>query len=88
MPKTLLTPGELARKSGIYWVYHYAHRPFHPAEVKKGMTLPSCRVCGERVRFEPANSIPQPPSWPIFLYEDFRAHDRRKSRRKVNKQAA
>jgi len=46
-------PGEIAPRSGVYRIHHYAHRMPHLVAVVKGMTFPKCRRCGDKVRFVP-----------------------------------
>ena len=46
-------PGEIAPRSGVYRVHHYAHRMPHLVGVIKGMRLPECKRCGIKVRFVP-----------------------------------
>ncbi len=48
---TRLKPGDSAPVTGLYRVYHYAHRMPHDAFVPRGDPLPACNTCGERVRF-------------------------------------
>ena len=45
-------PGELSPRSGVYRIFHAAHRPEHEAAVMGGVRFPECRVCGDQVRFE------------------------------------
>ena len=40
-------------RSGVYRVYHYAHRSPHEVIVIAGTVLPKCRGCGDRVQFAP-----------------------------------
>ncbi len=65
-------PGERARQSAIFWVYHYAHRISHPARIRHGEEFPECRVCGDKVRYEEVTPGIEPQAWPIHYYEDFR----------------
>lgn len=46
-------PGRKTEKSGVYRVYHYAHRLPHEVFIDGGTVLPPCRVCGELVQFAP-----------------------------------
>ncbi len=48
-----LRPGQVAPRSGVYRVHHYAHRMPHAVIVLEGDLLPECSVCGDRVRFVP-----------------------------------
>jgi hypothetical protein len=45
-------PGELVPHSGIYRVYHEAHRLMHEAALLVHEPFPCCRQCGITVRFE------------------------------------
>lgn len=62
--RNLLRPGELAPRSGIYESTHRRHRAPHPVTVLRGEVFPSCRVCGDHVRYrltsEAAQSAAQP----------------------------
>jgi hypothetical protein len=44
-------PGQVVPKAGVYRVIHSAHRAPHEASLKANETFPSCRQCGEAVRF-------------------------------------
>jgi CheY-like chemotaxis protein len=46
------SPGELSPRSGVYRIFHAAHRPVHEAAMLAGERFPRCRVCGDAVRFE------------------------------------
>jgi hypothetical protein len=43
--------GEIVQQSGIYRVYHRAHRLPHNLYVVAGMPLPPCLRCGRDVEF-------------------------------------
>ena len=43
--------GDLAAQSGIYCVYHRAHRLPHNVYVNAGSRLPICRRCGTDAEF-------------------------------------
>lgn len=45
-------PGEVVPAAGIYKVLHRGHRTPHEASLKASETFPSCRQCGDQVRFE------------------------------------
>ena len=45
-------PGENVRRSGLYRVYHDAHRLMHVVTLLVGDLFPCCKQCGESVRFE------------------------------------
>jgi hypothetical protein len=66
------TPGELVPETGVYWVYHYAHRISHPAQLQRGGYFPECRECGMRVRFERAAADVESKAQPINAYTDFK----------------
>lgn len=46
-------PGAIAPRSGVYRVYHYAHRMPHLVTITKGMIFPKCKRCGDKVSFLP-----------------------------------
>ena len=66
------TPGESVPETGVYWVYHYAHRISHPARLLRGERFPECHECGERVRFEPAVESGVDKAQSIRTYNDFK----------------
>jgi hypothetical protein len=66
------TPGELVPETGVYWVYHYAHRISHPARLGRGEQFPKCHECGGRVRFERAAEDVESKAQPIDAYTDFK----------------
>lgn len=45
-------PGERVPRSGLYRVYHNAHRLMHEAALLTGDPFPGCKQCGPAVRFE------------------------------------
>jgi hypothetical protein len=45
-------PGELVPHSGIYRVYHEAHRLMHEATLLINEPFPCCKQCGPKVRFQ------------------------------------
>lgn len=51
VPSDRLRPGEICKVSGVYRVYHHAHRLPHSVYVAAGTVLPKCRRCGDRVEF-------------------------------------
>jgi len=68
-----LIPGEIAPRSGVYRVHHYAHRMPHLVTVTVGTILPECKRCGDKVRFAPmiaAESIEEDVD---FAGQDFAA---------------
>ena len=53
-------------QTGIYTVYHYQHRMPHAGLLVAGQLFPTCRQCGNRVRFELLSN-----AQPISLDSDF-----------------
>jgi len=52
-------PGDIVPESGIYQVLHSrCTSPVREASFVTGQQLPSCRVCGSRVRFQLKQHIP------------------------------
>lgn len=45
-------PGERVLKSGVYRVFHDAHRLMHEATLRAEDIFPCCKQCGRQVRFE------------------------------------
>jgi len=45
-------PGERVPRSGLYRVYHDAHRLMHEATLLTDDPFPFCKQCGTAVRFE------------------------------------
>jgi hypothetical protein len=45
-------PGDRVPQSGVYRVQHYRHRTPHEITILQGEHFPSCRTCGQQVRFE------------------------------------
>jgi len=50
-PSLHFLPGDVAPRSGIYRVHHYAHRAPHNVIVIAGTILPPCKRCHDKVRF-------------------------------------
>lgn len=46
------SPGGLSPTSGVYRIFHLAHRAEHEAAMLAGERFPRCRACGDEVRFE------------------------------------
>jgi len=65
-----LIPGEIAPRSGVYRVHHYAHRMPHTVIILEGDLLPSCNQCGQYVQF-----APMAPAEPIAKDIDFKQKD-------------
>jgi len=51
VPTGRLHPGETVATTGVYRVYHHAHRLPHSVFVPAGTILPKCRRCGDKVEF-------------------------------------
>ena len=51
VPSDRLKPGQTLEQSGVYRVYHHAHRLPHSVFIPAGTVLPRCRRCGDRVEF-------------------------------------
>ena len=64
-----LEPGDVAPRSGVYRVHHYAHRMPHLVIVPAGTTLPKCKRCGEKVRFVPMVAAEPIEADVDFLYD-------------------
>ena len=62
-----LSAGTAAPRSGLYRVYHYAHRMPHTVIILEGDLLPPCNQCGPRVQF-----APMAPAEPIAKDSDFK----------------
>jgi hypothetical protein len=48
-------PGEPVRATGIFWVHHNRHRISHQARIKFAL-FPECATCGDKVRYEIAET--------------------------------
>jgi hypothetical protein len=51
VPSERLKAGDTTEQSGVYRVWHHAHRLPHSVFVPSGTVLPKCRRCGQRVEF-------------------------------------
>jgi hypothetical protein len=51
VPNDRLRPGDQCETSGVYRVYHHAHRLPHSVFIPAGTVLPTCRRCGDKVEF-------------------------------------
>lgn len=49
--------GQVVPRDGIYRVTHQKHRLPHESVLTRGMRFPACKVCGDRVRFEPVTAV-------------------------------
>jgi len=59
-------PGASAPRSGVYRVFHYAHRIPHLVTITAGTVFPECKRCAEKVRF-----VPMVAAEPIKMDADF-----------------
>jgi hypothetical protein len=59
-------PGAIAPRSGVYRVFHYAHRIPHLVSIAAGTVLPECKRCTDKVRF-----VPMVAADPINMDVDF-----------------
>jgi hypothetical protein len=50
--KTQYKPGDKVPRPGIYKVVHDEHRRAHETSFRLNETFPTCRICGDGVRFE------------------------------------
>ncbi len=48
---TVLRPGDIVPRSGVYAVRHARHRSPHDVSLVDGDTFPACRTCGQQVRY-------------------------------------
>jgi hypothetical protein len=51
VPTERLKSGDTVEQSGVYRVYHHAHRLPHSVFIPAGTVLPKCRRCGDKVEF-------------------------------------
>jgi hypothetical protein len=51
VPADRIKPGEAVPVSGVYRVYHHAHRMPHSVYIPAGTIAPLCRRCGDKVEF-------------------------------------
>jgi len=51
VPSDRHRPGQTIEQSGVYRVYHHAHRLPHSVFIPSGTVLPKCRRCGDKVEF-------------------------------------
>jgi CheY-like chemotaxis protein len=49
--------GQVVPRDGIYRIAHHRHRDSHEAVLTRGMRFPSCKVCGQQVRFAPVTAV-------------------------------
>jgi len=49
--------GQVVPRDGIYRVTHQKHRLPHESVLTRGMRFPVCKVCGDKVRFEPLTAV-------------------------------
>lgn len=55
--ETMFRAGQSVEIKGIYRVIHYAHRLPHETAVLALKKFPSCKHCGDRVRFQLVRSV-------------------------------
>ena len=53
-------PGDAVPTSGVYRVQHYRHRTTHEITILEKEKFPSCRTCGQQVRFELVRAAEHP----------------------------
>ena len=51
-------PGEAVPRTAVYAINHYQHRLPHIAVITEGSLFPTCKQCGNRVRFALVSSSP------------------------------
>ena len=51
------TSGQVVPRDGIYRVSHQKHRLPHESVLTRGMRFPVCKICGDKVRFEPITAV-------------------------------
>jgi hypothetical protein len=72
-PFTEYAAGDIAPHTGFYRVYHLVHRVAHEVVVREGDTFPTCKHCGDAVRFEPIfGATPEAVQSPLAVDSDFR----------------
>jgi CheY-like chemotaxis protein len=49
--------GQVVPRDGIYRVSHQKHRLPHESVLTRGMRFPICKVCRDKVRFEPVTAV-------------------------------
>jgi CheY-like chemotaxis protein len=49
--------GQVVPRDGIYRVTHQKHRDSHESVLTRGMRFPSCKTCGDQVRFAPLTAV-------------------------------
>lgn len=50
-------PGDTVPTSGLYQIDHHSHRLMHEAALAADSRFPSCKQCGNRVRFTLSRAI-------------------------------
>lgn len=65
--------GAIIPRSGIYRVYHSAHRLPHEVTLLRDQTFPKCQKCADAVTFELRSELADNAlarfSWHVALYE-------------------
>ena len=67
-------PGEIVPRTGVYKIYHNAHRLMHEAALIENALFPKCRKCKDSVRFvlaRPIQGKPVLPFRPTELLEEY-----------------
>ena len=68
-------PGDIVPLSGVYRIYHDAHRLMHEATLTRGMRFPRCKQCSDLVRFTLAKALKDdrfiPPFQPTAILEPY-----------------
>ena len=49
--------GQVVPRDGIYRVSHHKHRQPHESVLTRGLRFPICKVCRDKVRFEPVTAV-------------------------------
>ncbi len=74
-------PGEPVPDAGVYRVVHYRHRMPHLVTMPKTPFFPYCRICRDKVCFEPMFEVTgfhpasKPRSWAPAIEEDLDLRD-------------
>lgn len=57
--KSKFRVGEAIPASGIYRIFHLAHRSSHDVTLLKDEKFPPCNKCGDKVYFELVREVPE-----------------------------
>jgi hypothetical protein len=74
MPAVRFNTGAVIPDSGIYRVFHSAHRLPHEVTLLRGETFPKCQKCADAVTFELVRvlsyqTVVRELPWRVTLYE-------------------